>query len=84
MREAQGRPEFGEQPDAVSDIVLLAFRERLPPNAERLGLFDLPGHTILCYRQNILSTALCGLSNARPRSRLRSRAGVSHRRIGVS
>jgi hypothetical protein len=53
VREAQGGSEFGKQTDAVSDIVLLVFREGLPPGSELFGKLDFPGHTLLCHRQNI-------------------------------
>jgi hypothetical protein len=43
--ESQGRAEFDEMPHGVGHIVLLLFRERIPPVLEFVSKFDIPGHS---------------------------------------
>jgi hypothetical protein len=59
MREAEGRPEFGEKLHRVRNVVLLILRKGAPPAPEFVGKFNLPRHVNLYYSIDriILSTA---------------------------
>jgi hypothetical protein len=42
VREAERRTQFGEQPDGVSDIILLIIGQRRPPGAKFVRKTQLP------------------------------------------
>jgi hypothetical protein len=52
MRHLQSRPGFLQESDREIDALLLGDRQALPPLAELIGEFDLPGHNLLCHRRH--------------------------------
>lgn len=57
MRKAQCRSKFSEQSNRMSNVILLAFGQGVPPRAELVREFDFPSHSLLCCIKTMLSTA---------------------------